>query len=184
MIIFRLAPLALAMALAVGLAGGAAAATLNGKSFTLDYMFPDINTVYPATNGPINGTAGAGAAAITVEDVATITVDFVGNVLNVGFSTILTNPTWNDTSFNGIRIAFANTPDIASFTKIASNFGPVTPSFSGSTLFLNWPGATYNSDSAGSFEVALVPVPAALPLLATALAGVAGLSVGKRRRVG
>lgn len=176
-----------AAALSLLVAGTANAATLDGRSFTLDYLIPDMSTVYLSTNGPIAGTVTAGPgvdAAIEVEGVTTISLDFDGNMLKVLLNTILNGPEWNTAPFNGIRISFAGTPGFDAFSMTDNSFGPITPSFSGSTLFLNWPGAAYVDGSTATFEVSLapIPLPAALPLLATALAGGAGFAKARRRR--
>jgi hypothetical protein len=167
-------------------ASAASAATLDGASFTVDYLFPDASTVYSQTNGPINGTVGDGIdAAIIVENVTTISLDFDALSLHVVLNTTLENLKWNPALFNGLRITFTDLPAaIRAFDLVSSDISPVTPTFSEAELFISWPEASYQDGDKLSFSVALVPLPAALPLMLAGLAGLGAISLRRGRHAG
>jgi hypothetical protein len=168
-------------------ASAVSAATLDGASFQVDYLYPDTGSVYGGANGPIAGTVGAGVdATINVEGVTDIALDFDGLSLDVTLTTVLSNPTWTGAPFNGLRISFTDLPsDFTAFSLVDSSFGPITTSFSGTDLFINWNGASYVNGSNAAFAMDLaapVPVPAALPMLLAGIAALGALHQRQKRR--
>lgn len=164
----------------------AQAATLDGLTLSAEYFHPDTATVYPdaTTTGPF--TVGVGPdAVINVEGVTAITMDFFSNSLAILFNTTLTNPTWVNSAFNGLRIELQSPGSFTAFSLVNSDIGTVSASFDANTLWINWAGASYVEGSALSFDIgydapAPIPLPAGLPLLALALGGLAVL--GRNRR--
>ena len=170
------------VALAALAAPEARAATLDGMTLSAVYLYPDVGTVYSdaTETGPF--TVGAGVdASIDVEGVTDILLDFASNALTVTFNTTLTNPTWVNSSFNGLQISLLSGAAFTGFSHTGGSISPFGTSFDGGNLFISWPGVSYVDGSTMSFDVAVapVPLPATLPFLA---AGMAGLAVLRRRR--
>ena len=168
-----------------GLAVTAAeAATLDGLTLSVEYLHPDTSSVYIGSSGPF--TVGTGVdATINVEGVTDILLDFAANTLTVTLNTVLTMPTWNATTFNGLHVMLGSGGSFTGFSLVSSDIAPVTTSFDPDELFINWAGASYLNGNTLSFDIgyaapAAVPLPAGLPLMA---AGVGALAVlGRRRR--
>lgn len=182
-------PVSMTRAAVVGLtllaAPMAQAATLDGTTLSAEYFYPDLDASYPSASpnptGPL--VVGPGLdAGLNVEGVTTISLDFSGNALTVLFSTILSSPTWNDATFNGLVITLLSP---GNFTAFAQTGGTAIKaiSFDADSLFINWAGLSYDSATQLTFDIgyetAPVPLPAGLPLLALALGGLAVL--GRRR---
>lgn len=166
------------------LAPAVQAATLNGATLSASYRFPDAGTTYPlaTTTGPF--VVGAGEdAVIDVEGVTQVHLDFEGNTLTVTLNTTLGSPTWTDTDFNGLRIELESAGSFSSFALASSSFGPIETGFETDALLIDWGGDTYVNGSTAvfdvGFDVAPVPLPAALPLLGVGLGSIAML---RRRR--
>ena len=162
----------------------AQAATLDGLTLSAEYFFPNLDTSYPFVTPNPSGSfvVGPGVeASLDVEGVTTIWLDFSGNTLTVLFDTILASPTWTNSPFNGLSITLESPGHFTSFAQIGDP-GIKDASFTADTLFINWAGLSYNSDTKLTFAIdhaAPVPLPAGLPLLALALGGLAVL--GRRR---
>lgn len=183
-------PASMTRAAIVGLALLAApmahATPLDGLTLSAGYYYPNASTPYdqaaPNPTGPF--VVGTGVEAnLDVEGVTDIALDFSGNLLTILFTTTLDEPRWTDVDFNGLRIALESLGGFTSFDQTNSTIGPVTTSFDAHTLWIDWGGLSYNSDTALTFDIgyaAAVPLPAGLPLLVLALGGLAVL--GRKRR--
>lgn len=183
-------PASMTRAAIVGLALLAApvahATPLNGLTLSAEYYYPDASTPYnqaaPNPIGPF--VVGADVEGIfDVEGVTNIALDFADNLLTILFTTSDPAPTWTNVSFNGLRIALESLGGFTSFDQTNSTIGPVTTSFDAHTLWIDWGGLSYNSNTTLTFDIgyaAAVPLPAGLPLLVLALGGLAVL--GRKRR--
>lgn len=176
--------------LALVVAAGAQAATLDGLTLSAEYRFPTLDAAYQSATATGPFTVGPGEdAVIDVEGVTRLHFDFEGNQLTVRLDTELSSPTWTDTAFNGVRIEL-ETPGAGVFTGfevVTSTLnGVVTPSFDADALMFDWGGASYVDGSAVvfsfGFDPAPVPLPATLPLMGAGLAGLACLRRRAKQR--
>ena len=166
------------------LAPAVQAATLNGATLSASYRYPDAGTVYPLATPTGPFVVGAGVdGVIDVEGVTQVLLDFDDNTLTVTLNTVLSSPTWTNTAFNGVRIELESAGSFSSFALASSSFAPIETSFEAGALLIDWSGATYMDGSSAvfdvGFDVAPVPLPAALPLLCVGLGSIAML---RRRR--
>jgi hypothetical protein len=156
-----------------------------GQTYDASYRFPDAATVYPfATPSPASFTVTGGlATTIDVEGVTDIAFSFTDTVISIAFSTVLTNPSWNVTSFNGVRLKAAAPHGItgASVSAGWTGFDDSRVSFTADEIFFNWNGLAYTDGTAVrvtfDFEKVPVPEPTGIALLAFAAA-----AAGLRRR--
>lgn len=174
-----------ALGLALALLPVPALAGLAGTTVGEGYYFPDAVTLYSgASYSPQSFVVGAGPeSTITVEGVTTITVDFADTSLDLLFNTILTNPTWNSTAFNGViftgpGLATLNSVTVNGSTNFAG-FDASRVALSGNQLLLNWQGLSYNDGTSISLSFGVVPEPATWALL---IAGFGMVGYAARRR--
>jgi hypothetical protein len=108
--------------LALGLSGlvatPAAAMGLVGRELDVAYYTPDTETVYGlAAFTPDPFVVGLGVETDgNVEDVTHLLVDFDEDSLHIELHTILSNPTWGNTAFNGMIFTVALPLDIETAT--------------------------------------------------------------------
>jgi hypothetical protein len=174
-IIRKLLPLLLLAAPVMGHAG------LIGQEITASYRFPDVNSVYASASfTPDVFTVGAGQESTgDLEGVTTFHVDFGDDFLNITLNTILGNPTWNGTSFNGIVFVASLPHGILSATVDAATTMPGLDnshvSFDADEIFVNWAGLSYVDGSVVrlnfGFEQGTVPLPGSLSLFGLGLLG-------------
>lgn len=159
----------------------AAHAGFLGQTYDASYRFPDAGTVYGfGTPSPASFTVTGGlGTTIDVEGVTDIGFSFTDTVISIAFSTILTNPTWNVTSFNGVRLK-ASAPHGITGASVGAGwagFDNSRVSFTGDEIFFNWSGLSYvngtSVDITFGFERVPVPEPAGIALLAFAAAATA-----------
>ncbi len=168
---------------------GAAHASFLGKEMEATYRFPDVGTVYGfATWSPPTFTVGAGIETTgNVENVTSLVTDFSDTSLLISFETVLTNPTWNGSAFNGPVFSLTSgTLGIVSAsvdgatTMPGFDDGRVT--FTDTDIRLDWNGLSYVDGTtiaiSFTFNGTAVPEPGALALLAFAIGG---LIVASRR---
>ena len=174
-----------ALGLALALLPVPALAGLAGTTVGEGYYFPDTATLYPfATYAPQTFVVGAGPESqIDVEGVTTINVDFADTSLDLLFNTVLTNPTWNSTAFNGVIFTGPGFASLGSVTVNSStNFAGFDASrvtLSGNQLLLNWQGLAYNDGTTVSLSFGVVPEPATWALLITGF-GMVGYAARRR----
>jgi hypothetical protein len=164
--------------------GGAAHAGFIGAQMNADYYFPDSSTPYAsAVFTPSSFTVGAGQETVgNVENVTNLLVDFSDDALSIAFDTILSNPTWTTTSFNGIIFTATSSLDITSAVVDASTtmagFDNFRVSFTDHQILVNWQGLSYIdgttvniSFTSGLPQNGSVPEPGTLALLGLGFAG-------------
>lgn len=127
-------------------------AALDGTSATVGYYFPDLGTVYGGGNPSVSPfVIGAGVeSVIDVEGVTFISVDFTDLGLSLTFNTVLGQPTWNNSAFNGLVFTGSGFSGLTSATLLGSStfgVGDFTQSditLVGDQLQLNWAGVPYS----------------------------------------
>jgi hypothetical protein len=160
----------------------ASALGLTGQSLSAAYHFPDTATVYGFVSWtPASFTVGAGQETDgNVEDVTHLLVDFADDSLTITFGTILTDPTWNNTSHNGPIFTSVLPHGIASATVDGSTtmagFDNSRVSFTSDQILVNWAGLSYLDGTVVKINFTFVPEPASAALLL-----VAGLALAARR---
>ena len=174
---------AMVLSLVCGLSQPAHASLL-GDEFSAQYFYPDDFTPYPSASGPFSFVAGSTSAIINVEGVTNITVSGSANTIGIEFATTLTYPTWDGAaSFNGIKLTPAN-PGILSglqFAVSSLNFGFNNSRLSITPTSINFDFGGLSYETGSRVTASLVPLPAALPLLGSALLGMGGLAWRHRR---
>ena len=175
-------------AAAVGLllAAGTAQAGLLGKNLSVTYDYPDAATVYSqATYSAPTFTVGPGVeTVITVEGVTAISADFTDTHLHIVLNTVLSTPTWNTTSFNGLIFTVLSGPagltgaDVTGATTMAG-FTDARVTLPGNQIRVDWNGLSYVDGTVVDIDFTSVPEPASLALLGT---GLLGLGLVRRRR--
>ena len=158
------------------------AATLTGDTIHGFYLSPNTGTV----NVDLGTFTAPGGGQVFNPPELSYTVSgtqiTITNLLDVPVA-------FNPASFNGFEFVDVSTdPGINGITLDPSTTAPVNISvatFTSNSVFLNFQGQTWDAHTAAVFDlqfgsVSSVPVPAALPLFATGLAGL-GL-LGWRRK--
>jgi hypothetical protein len=175
---FGLAALALASA-------PASALGLTWQTIGVAYYHPDTATVYAGADFD-NDSFVVGAGQETdgnIEDVTHLLVDFDDETLNITFDTILSTPTWNNTSFNGMIFTSVLPHGIATATVGGSTtmaaFDNSRVSFTGNQILVNWAGLSYVDGTTVEILFSFVPEPSSAALLLSA--GLAA-AFGLRRR--
>ena len=156
------------------------AATLTGDTIHGFYLFPNTGTV----NTDLGTFTAPGGGQVFGE------LSYMVSGTQISITNLLSVPAPFDTgSFNGFEFVDVSTnPGIIGITLDPSTTAPVNISvatFTSNSVFLNFQGQTWDAHTAAVFDlqfgsVSSVPVPAALPLFATGLAGL-GL-LGWRRK--
>jgi hypothetical protein len=167
---------------------GTARADLLGTEFTASYRFPDIATPYPfGSPTPPTFTVGAGVESVVdVEGVTFISVDFAATSLTLTLDTILTNPTWNATAFNGLLFDATGAHGIVSASVDASTtmagFDASRVVLNADEIGINWNGLSYVDGTVVTitFAFAQVPVPEPASLAVLGI-GLLGLAAARRR---
>jgi hypothetical protein len=178
-----------AVTLALSMFPVAAHAGLIGQAAGASYHYPDTVTVYAgASFSPAIFIIGAGQETVgNVEGVTDLLVDFSDNALTVTLNTVLSNPTWGASTFNGIIFTFSLPTGITGATVDASTtlagFDGSRLSFTGDQILLNWQGLSYQSGQRVDIQFAFAPTPAPEPPT-LALLGIALLGVAVARRRG
>jgi hypothetical protein len=171
-------------ALVLALVPAPASASLIGQTLDAVYYHPDLDTVYVgAVFTPSSFVVGAGQETDgNVEDVTHLLVDFADDSLTITFDTILTNPTWNNTAFNGIVFTATASHGIASASVDGSTtmagFDDTRVTLTGDEIRVNWAGLSYVDGTAVTVNFTFLQVPE--PTAAALLFG-AGLALTRRR---
>ncbi len=162
-----------------------------GREFSAQYRFPDIATEYSfGSAAPPTFLVGAGVETVfAVEGVTWITADFTNATLRLSFATVLSNPSWNSTTFNGMvftRESGAPLTITSAAIDGSSTCAGLTAdrvSYSGDQVAVNMAGLQYSDGTellinfeGGGVDV---PEPATSSMV---LAGLLLLGVAARRR--
>jgi hypothetical protein len=183
---FSLRRTAIAALFACALPSAVDAASLVGNTINAEYRYPDFATTYcsgPGCFTPNPFLVGPGVESISLFG---FTVDFDASSLTIvlpsatsGFSTQYINAAFNGPVFS---VALGN--PFGSIVSV-SGLDLARVLLQGGELYLNFQGITFANDHVITVtldNVAAVPVPAALPLFATGLAGLGWLARRKKRQ--
>jgi hypothetical protein len=172
--------------LALGLSGlvatPAPAMGLIGRELEVAYYTPDTATVYgAAVFTPVSFVVGLGEETDgNVEGVTHLLVDFDEDSLRIQLQTILSNPTWGNTAFNGVIFTSALPLDIETATvdgsTTMSGFDDSRVSFTDDEILVNWAGLSYADGTTVNINFtfgAPVPEPGSGLLVGCGLLGLA-----------
>lgn len=171
--------------------GDARAATLVGSGVELTLLGYNDKATPIFDIGPTPATVGVGieysipATPVPIGVLITSDVDIGARRLTVDYTT-LRSGVFFDYLFNGFVFRFTGGPRItgvtldAAFTNMGVAEGDVT--FGARTIRLNLAGVAFDPSSRLGIDIALTPIPTALPLLAAAL-GTLGWAAGRPSQV-
>ena len=169
----RIAALLAALALSA-LANTAQAGMIN-DAVHVDYLFPDVGSVYDTLG---TQTVGASGASFTFYDYFDMTV--TGRKVLVDFKL---DTTWTATSFNGFVLTDLDKALPSFSLDSASNMAGFSASnfyVSGHALYVNWAGLSFTSDTNVVLDAAAdVPEPFTVGLMGL---GLLALGAARRRR--
>jgi hypothetical protein len=168
------------------------ATTLLGTTISEGYYLPDSSALYTNANynpqtfvvGPLQ------ESTINLEGVTTFNVDFGDTSLDMQFDTSLSNPTLNNTAFNGPIFTGSGFIQIDGFTINPSTnlagFDASRVSLTNNSLGLNFAGLSYNTDTVVSLDFtpvasAAVPEAATWAMMLVGF-GVTGFMVRRRQK--
>jgi hypothetical protein len=153
---------------------------------TAQYFFPNLATPYaavtPATPTAFTVVAGPNpAATIGVEPtlqapdgVTRISFSFMDSTVSILFNTVLGNPTWNTTDFNGVVLTFPSGHGFSGATVTSTTMGGFDDSrlaVTSTEFRFNWNGLSYVDGT--RIDVRAVPEPVGLAFVAFAAAAAA-----------
>ena len=165
-----------AVVAALGVAGTAHAALLEGNTVSYQYLYPDLASNYGnASNG--NYVVGAGVEVSNVAD-SVATLDISDTNLYVRY---VQSSLWNPAAFNGFVLSDA-LGTIDAFTGVtinaATNLAGLDASritFDDDHIWVNWQGLVFDPNTVVSLDIAAgtVPEPGSAVLAGLGLAGLA-----------
>jgi hypothetical protein len=161
------------------------AATLTGNVISGSYYYPDTSTEYGSyVYVPNPFTVGVGVESVlTTAGFAATSVDFDASSLTL---TALTAVGYGVAAFNGPVFTVDSGNPFGAILSVTSTTGLVSAFLSGGALYVNWQGQIFNPgyQVVVNFDnpATVVPVPAALPLFATGLAGLGWLARRRRKQ--
>lgn len=174
----------------LAVASMSAQAGFDGRSFTVHYGYPDIDTVYFDAVAPLPSFAvGAGIEAVVeVEGVTDLNIDFSDHSVTILFDTVLAAPTWNWwVPFNGLVFDLTDgaphglgSPSIDASTTLGG-FGADRVLIDGNRLSFNWVGLSYRDGTGLTVSFAPVPEPGTYALALAGLLLLAGVHWRDRR---
>lgn len=163
-----------------------------GTQMSATYEYPALGTPYPdASFAPSSFTVTDDPGFETIGDVEGVTslpVQFTDSTLTITLNTTLTNPTWNNTAFNGIVFESVGPLGILGATVNAGattlvGFDDSRVGFSVDRVTINWAGLTYHDGDQVVVEFTFAPaVPEPTSLVTLGLGCVGLLAVRLRRR--
>lgn len=169
--------LSLLAALALSALAQTAQAGLITDTVHVNYLFPDVDTVYDTLG---NATVDAGGAAFTFYDYFNLTVSDRQVLVDFTFPG---TDSWTATSFNGFVVTDLDKALPSFALNGATNMSGFSSSnfyVSGNALYVNWQGLPFDAGTRVVLDAATdVPEPFTLGLMGL---GLLGLGLAQRRR--
>ena len=165
-------------ALALTAMTGSSQAALLGSTVDVDFYFPDSSSLYCSSGSAVVGAGVEYAAGCS--GFSPVSIDITDTQVIVGHSN---TGGFASGSFNGFVMSILSGPLISSLTynALLSTLGSTGTSFTGTSMSFNFASQGFGT---AVFDIgtgtSAVPVPAALPLLGSAL-GLMALA-GRRKR--
>lgn len=183
-----LAKLVAASAIAVAATHGASAATLQGDTITVEYLFPNLGTVFGSdtivagAGVEIDCPGASGACNVLIEPYS---LDFGVNTISFqqsGTTNSYATGSFNGWSFTGIDFG-SGIAGVSLASSGIPGLGSGDVSFTADSILIDFSNTTGGVSDPNSWTLTLaaVPLPAAGWMLLAGIGGIAGLKRRKKR---
>ena len=170
-------------------------AALIANSFTVGYYFPNTASAYSfASFNPGESNPSSVFIAIDpgqdatgdVEGVTTLGIDMSAQSIMIGFSTVLSMPTWNSVAFSGLIFEsqeplHISAASVGAATTMAG-FDLSRVGIEPTRILLNWQGLSYQDGTKVVVDLSFGPQPVPLPAALGPMVAVLALTFALRRR--